>query len=900
MPSIQSLKPHWKSLKIPTLLTLIAIVVFSLFPGVTSAQADGGTAVRFLHVVPGLEQIDIYVNDALVASGLDYGEETPYLHVPGGNHTVRVTLAGLTSVLWEQPLAVPEGEYLTLIASSTDPLNFTTFRDDLTPLAPGTSRFIVVHAISGGPSVEFMVEGDVIVSDLAYGNFINSIDVPANTYQMSAVPAGGSADQAVLPETPISLVSSTTQILVLYGTPGGASALLLTTPTSAGADDGLVRVVHGASGGPSVDVLLNGTLAIPDLVYGGATEHLALPAGDYAVTVQDSESGEELATGELTVAAGEAQTVIALAGEDGVSVNAFADDISAVDTTTASISAVNLSADPVTVAFDDSTLVEDLAAGEVSETLNFEPLNLTVSVNDGEGQPVTLYGGVYYQLLILDDGTTTLLPTVLSRSLESSPGGADAVVPATPQPAEPGQSTDEPAATEEPAITEEAAATEETAVTTEVTPEAPVATEEAATAEATAAPTIPPVTPTPTPIGPTARVLLNPGANLQLRQFPSSEAFSLGRAPADSLLIVLGREGAPEEEEETIDATPEVGAEPTPEATEFVDPVSLLGEDEDLLPEETWLFVIYQTPDGGEIEAWVNSLYVQIRDTRGFLMRLRDLPTVPANRSGESRDTSILPPTVQRQFVEAVVTQLNQGANLNIRRTADENSEVLAQLPGGERVTVVGIGASGEWAFVRYAAPDGGEVTGWVDLAFLRFEYAGQVITPGDAQARGLLDEVDEGQDRGAVNAGTGVATSAPSTGSTNVQPTPLALRNVVIATVGELNPGIRLNLRRTPSTSGEVIGNIDPGTQLVVLSKDLSGEWLQTEFDGQLGWVSTQYVFLTFNGAAATLDQVMLNDDIVAQASGVPTETATIVVTVEATATTDPAAATPTATPGQ
>ena len=76
MPSIESSKQHWKPLKIPTLLALIAIVIFSLFPGVISAQADAGTAVRFLHVVPGLEQIDIYVNDALVASGLDYGEDS--------------------------------------------------------------------------------------------------------------------------------------------------------------------------------------------------------------------------------------------------------------------------------------------------------------------------------------------------------------------------------------------------------------------------------------------------------------------------------------------------------------------------------------------------------------------------------------------------------------------------------------------------------------------------------------------------------------------------------------------------------------------------------------------------------------------------------------------------------
>jgi uncharacterized protein YgiM (DUF1202 family) len=887
----------WKFLKVRGLYALFALIVLSLSFGGASAQSDSGTAIRFLHVVPGLAEIDVYVDDTLVAGSLDYGIATTYINVPAGNHTVHVTLAGLTSVLWEQPLAVPEGEHLTLIASSTDPLNFTTFRDDLTPLPLGTSRIIVVHAISGGPNIDFLVEGDVIVSDLAYGNFINSIDVPANTYTMTAVPTGGAAEDAILPELPVSLVGGTTQILVLYGTPGGASALTLTTPTAAEGDTGLVRIAHGVSEGPAVNVLVNDALVVPNLVYGAATEHLALPVGDHTVSVQDTESGEEIASGDLSVAAGEAQTVIALAADEGVTVTSFPDEISSVDATTASLSVANLSAQPITVSFDDNPLIEDLGVGEVSETLNFEPLTLTISVEGvtAEPQTVTLYGGLYYNIPVLADGSVLLRPTVLSRSLESSPG-ADAVAPATPQPVEPGQATEEVAGTEEMSATDEVSATEEAVATEEMT-----ATEEVATtAEATAAPTVPAVTPTATPVGPTARVLLNPGANLQLRQFPFSQAFSLGRAPADSVLIVLGREGAPAVEE-TVEGTPEVGAEPTPEATEFVDPVTLLASpEEDLVPEDTWLFVIYQTPDGGEIEAWVNALYVQIRDTRGFLLRLRDLPTIPGNREGVSRDTSILPPTVERQFVQGIVTDLNEGVNLNIRRTASDDSEVLAQLANGDTVTVVGLGSSGQWAFVRYQTPEGGEVTGWANLEYLDFQYNGQPITPGDAQTRDLFDPVDEGTDRGAVSASTTSTGSTPVATTAAAQPTAISQRNVVIATVGALNEGIRLNLRRTPSTAGEVIANIEPGTQLIVLSKDMTGEWLQTEFDGQLGWVSTQYVFLTFNGASATLDQVLVNTDLIAAATGLPTETATVVITIEATATTDPAVATPTATPGQ
>lgn len=833
---------------------LLALIVFNL-PG-AFAQSETQSALRFVHVIPGVQDIDVYINDSLSVSGLSFGEATTYITVPTGTVNLRVTLAGLTTALWEQPVPVPPGDNYTLIASSTDPLNFASFRDDPTSLGLGTARIMVVHALSGGPAVDFRVNGDLVVGDLQYGGFVNSIDVPANTYEMSFVPTGGSEADAVLPATPIALTSLTTQIVVLYGTASSAQTLVLTTPTVPAGDAGFVRFTHGAADAAEVNILLNGTLVVPSLAYGKSTEHLAIPAGDHTVSIQDAAAGNELASAKLTVVAGEAQTLVALAGLGGISTGIFPDSIGDSSSRQALVSVINTSPDAaanVTLAGTD--LATDLAAGAASEVVTIDPVDAEVEVELGTAdgavnqtsESTVFYGGVYYNVFVLQDGLVVVAPTSLTQTIDSAPGASEAVevVAATAVPTE---------------VVEVQPTTADTTDTT-----APTATTEAVVVQPTAVPTN---------TGPTARILLDPGVNLQLRQYPSAEALSLGLAPSGTILQVNGREGAPADRD---------GNEiPLADGTDFVDPVTLLEDDTvDLDADGTWLNITYNTPDGGTITAWVNALYVDVDDARGLAQRLRDLPTVPRNRPGEANSTSITSPVPTEAFVEAIVTQLDAGVNLNIRRTAQTDSEVLARVASGIPLELIGFGESGDWAFVRYLPASGGSVTGWANTLYLRYEFRDAPIDLVEMEQRGLLEEVDEATLRGEVSNDVSVVS----------QPTQNPLRNVYVATVVQLNEGIRLNVRRNPSVNAEVLANIPPGVQVVVLSRDLSGEWLQTEFEGITGWISTQYVTLSFNGLSVDLEEIPLNDDLVAGA----TITATITVTEAPPATATEA---PTTTP--
>jgi uncharacterized protein YraI len=78
-----------------------------------------------------------------------------------------------------------------------------------------------------------------------------------------------------------------------------------------------------------------------------------------------------------------------------------------------------------------------------------------------------------------------------------------------------------------------------------------------------------------------------------------------------------------------------------------------------------------------------------------------------------------------------------------------------------------------------------------------------------------------------------------------------LPFEDQVVATVDQLNPGSNLHLRRNPTASSESLGLIPSGTQLVVEGVNDTGEWYRTTFNGTTGWISANYVSLTFNGRA-------------------------------------------------
>ncbi|MDX1991559.1 MAG: DUF4397 domain-containing protein [bacterium] len=799
-----------------------AALLLALGLFITSAQDEPTDGVaRFVHVVPGVEPIDVFVNGTLTVTNLAFGEATGYINLPAGEHTVTVRQVGQPTTLWEQTITVDGTKPTTWIASSLDLPQFAPYQDLFEPLALGSARFMIIHALEGAPGVDLLAGSDSIITDLQYSQFLGTIDIPSNVYEIAALVAG--TEDEVIEPIALPLVAGESQMFILYGTPDEPETMLISAPVPAADEAGFVRIVHGAGEAPDVDVYVNEVLIVPALSFGQYTEHLALEAGDYTVELRGAGTTETVLEADLTVEAGTAQTIVALEAEDGVTVGVFADDISGVTPQEAALSVINTLPGEATVSvtLDETALAEELPSGESSSATVIDPVIASPSVTftiEGASptvdlDPVVFYGGVYYNLIALGGSSPRLIvaPTYLAQTLGSAPGAEDAapVVEAEPTEAEVVEAT-------------------EVVVAVPATP-----------TPAAAQPTQPVVAATPVPSLPTARVVLDPGANLQLRQYPNSDALSLGLAPSGSTLLVNGREGAP------VDPT---GAEiPLPSGELFQDPALLLeSEQTDLVPGETWLNVTFNTADGGAITAWVNAQYVDVRAPNGGDQRLAELPTIPGNQPGEAVNTAVAPPPVQEDRVVVVVTGLEATVNLNIRRVPDPNAEVLARVPNGTELEFNGLGASRNWVFVRYTADTGSIVTGWVNIGFVEFRFRDQRIEPGDLEVRGLLLTADEATERGEITQGTGQA----------VQPTADVLADVFVAEP-LVNANANLNLRRNPTDQAEVLARIPAGSRVVITGRTADSLWLQGIFDDQTGWVAASFVRLTFNGRTADVSEL-------------------------------------------
>ncbi|PJF40490.1 MAG: hypothetical protein CUN54_05090 [Phototrophicales bacterium] len=844
-----------RSVKSMTVLVII-LAMLALVGTVALAQSDGNAFVRFVHVIPGASAVDVFIDGQLTLSNLAVGEASGYITIPSGPHELTVTRTGLSTALWQQGINPPEGAEITLVAASTEPLNFLIFNDNLDPIQLGNARLTAINAIAGGPALDILLpNGNVAFGNLQFNQPFGTFDLPAFVLDMSINQAGS---QDTLTTTgPLRLNSSISYMLVVYGAAENPQSLLLSAPTRTNSADTLVQILHAADGVEAVDVFLDEMLIAPALGFGDETGYFRLPNGDYNVTLNAAGSDETVGQTTLSLNGGLAFAA-AINTEDGLAFNTFVDDLSGIDSNTPQLNFINLVDDKATASFtleNGTSLGDAIAFGEASGTVTIAPsvqtASLTVDIGGSSSSldlpAQTLYGGVFYNVVALGSGDAPF-PQVhfdaatIAHSIGSAPGVTNVAVA---QAETATNSTEENTTTSDTDSQVVAAESDQVvAASAEVAQAQPAATEEPE-AQVVPAPTEAQVVPAPTqppapqedPL-PTARIALDPGVNLQLRQFPSADALSLGLAPSGTILNVRGRAGAP------IDQI--TGEELDPN---FVDPATLLAENEDLVPAETWLNVDYLTPDGGVINAWINAEFVDVRDPDGERLRLADIVTLPSNQPGEARNTDITPPPVPEDRVTVVVTNLNPGVNLNLRRTRGTDGESIARLPLNTVLDFLGISGDGEWIFVRYTPPQGGTITGWVSANFAQLQLNGNNTNVENLDARGLL-VITPDDARGELRQG---AAPPPA-------PTVDPLANAIIAEVA-IDPGANLHLRRNADPNSESLALIPSATRLVVTARTDDGEWLATTFEGLDGWIASGFVRLTLNNQAINIEDVPTAD---------------------------------------
>lgn len=222
--------------------------------GLDGAGSDA--CVRLVHAAPDSPPVDIYVNEAEVAKGIEYGTATEYTVVPsGGDRAVRVTAANapLEEAVIDTNLDFDPGQaYELLVTGSGDDLGITITGTDLRPLPEGQARLRLIHASPDAGVIDLGVKGSEtnLFEGVDFGGATHYAVVDAGDYPLEVRPGGEDMNVALQSDT--TLNEGAVYDFVLLGRPADQSLTLLALTAPAEIRVGDVATPHVVSSGATV------------------------------------------------------------------------------------------------------------------------------------------------------------------------------------------------------------------------------------------------------------------------------------------------------------------------------------------------------------------------------------------------------------------------------------------------------------------------------------------------------------------------------------------------------------------------------------------------------------------------------------------------------------------------
>ncbi|MEX2183868.1 MAG: DUF4397 domain-containing protein [Chloroflexota bacterium] len=245
--------------------TLLAAGALALAIAGPVAAAEGGAHVRVLHGSPDAPSVDVYVNgdkvDAL--SGIEFGDLTSYVSVPGGTYAIQVCATADATVcpIDVAALALTDGTKYTIAATNVlASIEAQVIEDDATPTEDKT-QVRVVHFSADTPAVDVLTQDGSakVVENLEYPNATDYLTLDAGSYDLKVC---ASADNTVCPLDPAAL---------------------------------------DLAAGRSYSVFAIGSLAGETLTAAVGVDAVAAPATDTVTTAQDGETSSGLSMALLAI-----------------------------------------------------------------------------------------------------------------------------------------------------------------------------------------------------------------------------------------------------------------------------------------------------------------------------------------------------------------------------------------------------------------------------------------------------------------------------------------------------------------------------------------------------------------------------------------------------------------------
>jgi hypothetical protein len=243
-------------------------------------------ALRLFHAAPDLQAVDIYVEGAIIAQRLGYGEFTLPLALNEGEYTLRV-LPSRADPEQREPLVrervrVRAGDTLLyVLRPAGETLCALRYPQDMRKTALGAGRVAALNALVDDVALGVFLDQDIPIGAAQSGGQSTAArEVIARRYTARFL----DDNQTVL-AAPFTLAARDSVFLILYGTLAQPRLATLSLPTPR---ESQVRILNANWRLPNADVYLDERLVAEGIAFGSPSAPLSLTARTYRIRVLPS------------------------------------------------------------------------------------------------------------------------------------------------------------------------------------------------------------------------------------------------------------------------------------------------------------------------------------------------------------------------------------------------------------------------------------------------------------------------------------------------------------------------------------------------------------------------------------------------------------------------------------
>lgn len=151
---------------------------------------SGTSLLRVFHAAPQAPAVDVYINEKLVFSNLQFTQFSSYVKLKEGEYRIDIFQTGtMLQPIISGSLDLDEGQMLTIAAiGNLDDLSLLVINDNADKKAsPKVSSFRVVHLSPNTPAVDILVNNKILVENLAFKQNTSYVDIAPGSYNIEAV-----------------------------------------------------------------------------------------------------------------------------------------------------------------------------------------------------------------------------------------------------------------------------------------------------------------------------------------------------------------------------------------------------------------------------------------------------------------------------------------------------------------------------------------------------------------------------------------------------------------------------------------------------------------------------------------------------------------------------------------